>query len=244
MAALTNLNLTEGAPGDTGTIKTLDGVFATVGGKVDGADATIGSKADAKNSATDTTAVSAMSVWKQISSSIQAVAAALVGTAILGKVGIDQTTPGTTDSVTVSTGQGAGAAIGAVSGAAVVTDANGTIQQYLRGLVKLCAQFFTQFNTCYYVTVAASQTNQVIQSSAGAAGDYLDRVLVIPATTAPGVVTISDNAGAVVSYPGGGTTALLTLTPFTIPIGAVSRSGAWKITTGANVSCVAVGKFS
>lgn len=61
----------------------------------------------------------------------------VAGTAILGKVGIDQTTPGTTDSVTVSTAQGAGAAIGATSGAAVVTDANGTIQQYLRGLVKL-----------------------------------------------------------------------------------------------------------
>jgi hypothetical protein len=52
-------------------------------------------------------------------------------------VKIDQTTPGTTDSVSVATGQGAGAAIGATSGAAVVTDANGTIQQYLRGLVKL-----------------------------------------------------------------------------------------------------------
>ena len=57
------------------------------------------------------------------------------GTAILGKVGIDQTTPGTTDSVTVSTAQGAGAAIGTTSGAAVITDANGTIPQYLRGIV-------------------------------------------------------------------------------------------------------------
>lgn len=57
------------------------------------------------------------------------------GTAIIGKVGIDQTTPGTTDSVTVATAQGAGAAIGATTGAKVITDANGTIQQYLRGLI-------------------------------------------------------------------------------------------------------------
>lgn len=57
------------------------------------------------------------------------------GAAVIGKVSIDQTTPGTTDSVTVATAQGAGAAIGATSGAAVITDANGTIQQYLRGII-------------------------------------------------------------------------------------------------------------
>ncbi len=39
---------------------------------VDGADVTIGAKADAKNTATDTTAVSVMSVLKQISASVQA----------------------------------------------------------------------------------------------------------------------------------------------------------------------------
>jgi hypothetical protein len=99
-------------------------------------------------------------------------------------------------------------------------------------------------NTGYYVAVAASQTDSVIQSSSGATGDYLDYVIVVPATTAPGVVTIKDNATALISYPGGGTTALLTLTPFTIPVGAISRSGAWKVTTGANVSILAVGKFS
>lgn len=58
------------------------------------------------------------------------------GTALVGKVGIDQTTPGTTDSVSVATGQGAGATIGETSGEAVVTDDDGTLQQYLRGLVK------------------------------------------------------------------------------------------------------------
>lgn len=84
----------------------------------------------------------------------------VAGTALAGKVGIDQTTPGTTNAVAVISGQagvagGAGAvsalvqrttlasddpavaALGATSGAAVITDAAGTIQQYLRGLVKL-----------------------------------------------------------------------------------------------------------
>lgn len=101
-----------------------------------------------------------------------------------------------------------------------------------------------KFGTGKYVAVAASQTDSVIQLSSGAVGDYLDHVIVVPATTAPGVVTIKDNATALISYPGGGTTALLTLTPFTIYVGAVSSSGAWKITTGANVSILAVGKFT
>jgi hypothetical protein len=32
--------------------------------------------------------------------------------------------------------------------------------------------------------------------------------------------------------------------PFFIPLGMVSVSGAWKITTGASVSCIAVGDFT
>lgn len=82
------------------------------------------------------------------------------GDQLIGKVGIDQTTPGATNAVSPIAGvsgvaAGAGAVgtttqrttlasddpavatLGATTGAAVVTDANGTIQQYLRGLVKL-----------------------------------------------------------------------------------------------------------
>lgn len=94
-----------------------------------------------------------------------------------------------------------------------------------------------------YEAVAASQTAQVIGAT-GAAGDYLSHVIVSPATAGCGVVTILDNATALVSFPGGGTTALSNLIPFVIPVGIKSTSGAWKITTGANVSCVAVGKFT
>lgn len=94
-----------------------------------------------------------------------------------------------------------------------------------------------------YEAVAASQTNQVIGAT-GAAGDYMSHVIVSPATAGCGVVTIYDNATALVSFPGGGTTALSNLIPFVIPVGIISTSGAWKITTGANVSCVAVGNFT
>ena len=46
----------------------------------DGADVTLGAKADAKSTATDTTSISAMSVWKQISASVQAIATSIAAT--------------------------------------------------------------------------------------------------------------------------------------------------------------------
>lgn len=92
-----------------------------------------------------------------------------------------------------------------------------------------------------YETVAASATAQVM-GGAGGTGDYLAFVNVQPTSTAPGVVTILDNATAVHSYPGG--TVGADLKPFTIPIYAASVSGPWKITTGANVTCTAFGDFA
>lgn len=64
----------------------------------------VGTTADAKNAATDTTAISAMSVLKQISASVQSTAtnsgsALAAGTNVIGKVGIDQTSDGTTNAV-------------------------------------------------------------------------------------------------------------------------------------------------
>jgi hypothetical protein len=101
----------------------------------------------------------------------------------------------------------------------------------------------SKFSTGYYVTVAASQTATVLQSSAGATGDYVSGILVIPATTSPGNVLLLDNATSITVFTGGAT-SVSNLVPFLIPLGAVSRSGAWKLTTGSNVSCVAIGKFS
>lgn len=55
---------------------------------------TFGAKADAKSTATDTTAVSAMSVWKQISASVQSLVTGTVlaaGSALIGRVAADAT---------------------------------------------------------------------------------------------------------------------------------------------------------
>lgn len=102
----------------------------------------------------------------------------------------------------------------------------------------------TNFGAGEYETVAASQSDQAIGAT-GATGDYLSGLLIVPATTAAGAVSIKDGSGSPLTvFAGGGTTALTTLIPFFVPLGIKSASGAWKVTTGANVSVIAVGNFT
>ena len=90
-----------------------------------------------------------------------------------------------------------------------------------------------------YEVVAAGQTDQVL-GGAGSVGDFLGRLIVNVTTGATGTVSIKDGAGsAIVVVP-----ALAAAGAFTIEVGARSTNGAWKVTTGAGASVVAVGKFS
>lgn len=93
-----------------------------------------------------------------------------------------------------------------------------------------------------YETVAASQTAQVI-GGAGAPGDYISHILVIPATTSPGNVLLLDNTTSITVFTGG-TDSVSTLVPFVVPLGLVTKNGVWKVTTGSNVSCIVVGDFT
>lgn len=93
-----------------------------------------------------------------------------------------------------------------------------------------------------YETVAASQTAQVL-GAAGATGDYLAGILIIPATTSPGQVLLLDNATSITIFVGGAT-SVPSLIPFFVPLGMKSVSGAWKVTTGTNVSCIGIGNFT
>jgi hypothetical protein len=93
-----------------------------------------------------------------------------------------------------------------------------------------------------YEAVAASQTDQMCGST-GAAGDVLVGLLVIPASVSPGAVSIEDGSANTVVFAGG-TDSVLTLHPFYVPLGIVSSTGGWEITTGANVSVIAVGQFT
>lgn len=94
-----------------------------------------------------------------------------------------------------------------------------------------------------YETVAASQTNQTLGAT-GAAGDYLASLLVIPATTSPGIITIKDGGNTAVTVFVGGASSISTLHPFSIPVGIKSVAGAWQVTTGANVSVIGIGDFT
>lgn len=156
------------------------------------------------------------------------------------------------------------AAVGVTSGAAVITDANGTIQQYLRGIVAKLVAAFLAANTARttatlvlpvqnvdsfgkvqpvgseYETVAASQTAQALGAT-GATGDYLSHVILQPTTTGAGTCTILDNATVIFTFTTG---TLADLRPIIIPINAFSVSGAWKITTGGNVTATAFGDFT
>jgi hypothetical protein len=94
----------------------------------------------------------------------------------------------------------------------------------------------------HYETVAASQTAQALGAT-GATGDYIAGILVVPATTSPGNVLLLDNATSITVFTGG-TDSVTNLVPFLIPLGMISVSGAWKITTGASVSCIGIGRFT
>lgn len=94
-----------------------------------------------------------------------------------------------------------------------------------------------------YETVAAGQTAQVLGAT-GAVGDYIEGVLVIPAVVACGLVTLLDGDTSIPVFVGGGTTPLVDAKPFFVPLGLKSVSGAWKLTTGASVSCIAIGNFT
>lgn len=93
-----------------------------------------------------------------------------------------------------------------------------------------------------YETVAASQTDQAMGATGGS-GDYLAGVLIIPGTTGAGSVSIKDGSGSSITiFTGGGT--LADLKPFMVPLGLFSTSGAWKLTTGADVTAIGIGKFT
>lgn len=100
----------------------------------------------------------------------------------------------------------------------------------------------TNTRTGEYETVAASQTAQVMGAT-GATGDVIAGILVIPATTSPGNVLLLDGATSITVFTGGAT-SVADLKPFFIELGLTSVSGAWKITTGAAVSCIGIGNFT
>lgn len=91
-----------------------------------------------------------------------------------------------------------------------------------------------------YEFVDASASAQTLGAT-GAIGDRVTRLIIQPTTTSPGNVILLDNATTIYTYPGG--TVGADLKPIIIELGCLSVSGAWKVTTGANVKVTAVGNF-
>jgi hypothetical protein len=93
--------------------------------------------------------------------------------------------------------------------------------------------------------VAASQTKAALSGGGGGAlGDYLAMLMIIPGTTSPGAVSIVDGSGLAISVFTGGASSMADLKPFPVFVGAQSTSGAWQVTTGANVTVLARGRFT
>ena len=96
---------------------------------------------------------------------------------------------------------------------------------------------------CAYETVGPNVGTPQILGGTGATGDYIEGILVQPITTSAGTITLFDNVTSTELFTGG-SGSLLDLKPFYIPLGIVSASGPWKLGTGANVRCIAIGRFT
>ena len=95
-----------------------------------------------------------------------------------------------------------------------------------------------------YEHVPVSASAQVLGGT-GAVGDYIHRLICTVTTAATSNVVVVDGTGAGVLTH---TVLPANVTPgigvYNIEMNAASANGAWKITTGAGVTVLAVGIFS
>jgi len=91
-----------------------------------------------------------------------------------------------------------------------------------------------------YEHVATSQTAHVLGGT-GAVGDYLHRLICTVSTAATGNVILLDGAFSHTILPASAGTGV---NVYNIEVNAISRTGPWRVTTGAGVEVIAVGIFS
>jgi hypothetical protein len=90
-----------------------------------------------------------------------------------------------------------------------------------------------------YKTVAVSKTEQLL-GLAGNRGDYVHRLIINTITVASAGVTLIDGSTSIVIQ----TAASAVIGVQSVELNVTSVSGAWKITTGAGATVMAVGLFS
>lgn len=249
------VHLTNGVPDSgTGNITTLGAVVAK--------QPALGTAGSASADVISVQGVASMTALKVdpsgVTSPVSLTSTTVTGTVAVTESGTWTVQPGNTPNTApwlakISDGTNA-AAIKAASTAPIATDpalvvaispnsinANGQVAKSASAPVVPASDWV--YNKGTYIALPASTTT-TIQSLTGAIGDYLGHIVVFPGTTAAGSIVIKDGATTIATYAGGGGTALLTLTPFTIYIGAVSTVGAWSAVVGGNVTGIAVGRFS
>lgn len=98
-------------------------------------------------------------------------------------------------------------------------------------------------NQTDYEAVAAGQTDQIL-GPVGRKGDILRQLIVTVNTLgAGGAVSIKDGDGAAIPI----TSATTPAGVYVVTLGAVAvnaNTPGWKVTTGANATAVAVGRFT
>lgn len=90
--------------------------------------------------------------------------------------------------------------------------------------------------------VAAGQTDQVVTN---AKGTVIKRIIIVPVTTSPGQVHYQEGAaGADRIVFLGGASSLTELKPIVVELGIRALAEGFRVSTGANVSAIVVGKFN
>jgi hypothetical protein len=231
-AAATVLGATSDAAVTTNTTGTISGklrgIIALIAAKIgvtiaDGDHATFGLKADAKSTATDTTAVSAMSVWKQISASVQAAASSLAGTLTIATHAVTQSgtwtvQPGNTANTTAWKVDGSGAtqpvsaaSLPLPSGAATAT---GQAAQVQAAAGSSGSTSITAGGTAQNLFGGATPTNGFEVCNPDASNDLWISDETTAAANGQGSIRVAANGGSYTTPPG------------YRPIGAVSIVGA------------------
>lgn len=229
MANLTSVGITAGVPSSgTGTVSTIDNLIGTAG--------TPSASALTVQGATSMTALKV-----DPSAVTSPVSLASVPSHAVTNAGTFATQSAATQSGTwtVQPGNTANTTAWKVDNTAALDKGAGTGGSATQRVIIDSSQS----DGSNYETVAASQTDQAMGAT-GATGDFLGSVLIVPATTSPGAVSIKDGSGSAITIFTGGATSVSNLAPIAVPLGYTSTGGAWKLTTGTNVSAIGAGRFT
>lgn len=95
----------------------------------------------------------------------------------------------------------------------------------------------SEYQPSQYETVAAGASDQVFGGGAGKAGDFLHSLIISVATAATGTVEIDDGGGSNIPI----TAANTPIGVYVVVLNLRSKTGGWRITTGAGATVIATG---